>query len=450
MNHPDNPAIALPRYKGLDWARARLPQQTQAWAQADHQSLGEENNDLHKLAAGLADSLDTWRWPKRPLYFFSDLHADADAFADSLVASGGVKKTGPNPDDFRLTADGRKACFIIGGDCFDKGPSNLALLRSLKHLIEQGARVRILAGNHDVRLLLGMRALDYPDDIRNCHFFVRLGHKLIPLLCEIRDEYLSGKNALSGIPGESECRRRLLPPEHWAQEFQAIASEVLTPKECQRELARISKKSRRFEKDCAEAGLDMRTVYAVALKWHELFLSPQGEFAWFFKRMRLAYRAGSFLFVHAGLDDDIAAYMRRQRVKDLNLRFKAALEDQPFQLYYGSLANVVRTKYRKVDKPLSPQGRLDIAENGIHAIVHGHRNLMHGQRLMMRRGVLNFECDASVDRNTRKKEGLDGYGAAVTIVHPRGQVLGISSDHPYIKVFEPAATLAYLRSITQA
>jgi hypothetical protein len=41
-----------------------------------------------------------------------------------------------------------------------------------------------------------------------------------------------------------------------------------------------------------------------------------------------------------------------------------------------------------------------------------------------------------MDRNTRNKEGLAGYGVAVTIIEPDGQVIGISRDYPYRKVFE--------------
>ena len=78
---------------------------------------------------------------------------------------------------------------------------------------------------------------------------------------------------------------------------------------------------------------------------------------------------------------------------------------------------------------------------GITALIHGHRNHYHGQRISLRQSVLNFECDTSLDKNTRKKEGVPGLGAAVTIVEPVGQILGISSDYPYIKVFDPQNTL---------
>ena len=59
--------------------------------------------------------------------------------------------------------------------------------------------------------------------------------------------------------------------------------------------------------------------------------------------------------------------------------------------------------------------------------------------------MLNFECDASLDSSTRSRERITGAGAAVTIVDPAGFVLGISSDYPRIKVFEPATTATNLR-----
>jgi hypothetical protein len=42
-----------------------------------------------------------------------------------------------------------------------------------------------------------------------------------------------------------------------------------------------------------------------------------------------------------------------------------------------------------------------------------------------------------MDRHSRQKEGLEGPGAGVTIVHPKGQVIGMSTDYPYAKIFKP-------------
>ncbi len=119
----------------------------------------------------------------------------------SLVASGGVKKTGRADHAFRLTKAGRNAHFIIGGDCFDKGPGNLRLLRTLKQLKNQEVNLRILAGNHDMRTLLGMQVVGGKRNLRNEHFFVRMGVKVVPLLKEINEEFLQGRHALKQIPG---------------------------------------------------------------------------------------------------------------------------------------------------------------------------------------------------------------------------------------------------------
>jgi hypothetical protein len=55
---------------------------------------------------------------------------------------------------------------------------------------------------------------------------------------------------------------------------------------------------------------------------------------------------------------------------------------------------------------------------------------------VFRGGVLNFECDASVDCNTRQREQLQGLGAAATLFLPSARVLGISTDYPSVKRFD--------------
>jgi len=72
----------------------------------------------------------------RKTYFFADLHADKEAFLKSLTF-----------------CDDESALYLIGGDCLDKGPSNLALLEEIKKLSTR-VEVKILAGNHDVRMLM--------------------------------------------------------------------------------------------------------------------------------------------------------------------------------------------------------------------------------------------------------------------------------------------------------
>ncbi len=436
--------IRVPEYKGQQWLQIQLPTKVQAWSLAKFHSSAKDQSSNEGLATQLADTIKQypWQWPKNPVLFFSDLHADADAFMASLVASGGIKKTGAKDEQFKLTSIGRKSHFVIGGDCFDKGPSNLRLLRCVRLLMKSGAKVHILAGNHDLRVKLGMSSVNLNTDPNSEHFFIRMGAKVIPFLKEINDDYLHDKKSLQAIPSEKECRQRLYPSESWFDTFPEQAKWIMPDKAIYKEIRRLGEKIESFEQDCKKAGLTLRMAYAAALKWQALFLHKDGEFYWYFKEMRLAVKKGSFLYIHAGMDDRIAKMIHKKGIKFLNQQFSEHSADELFDFYYGPLANTIRTKYREVDLPMTQRGIDWLHTAGIHAIVHGHKNMRYGQRIMLRKGLVNFECDASVDRHTRKLEHLDSqHGAAVTLFQPAGQVLGISTDYPFIKVFQPTSVV---------
>lgn len=378
-----------------------------------------------------------WVCPNRTHYFFCDIHADADAFRRSLVASGGISETGPNDRDIALTRRGRTARFVIGGDCLDNGPSNLRLLSMLKRLLTIGADVELLAGNRDLRTLLGIVYAGCKDP-RSAHLFVRMGKKSVTFFHEIWDAYLA-RTGLPTLISESEARRVLFPDESWYDDFPPSVAGTMTPLRIQRELEQIREKTHEFEVRCREIGLRLGMVHAAAVKARDLFMSPRGQYRWFFSKMNLAYRAGSFLFVHAGVDDTIAGILRRDGIAALNTEFRRAMKDDLFGLYHGPLGNIVRTRYRLVDRPLTDAGAADLHGAGLYAVIHGHRNIVRGQRLAMRSGLLNFECDATVDRNTRALVGLPPNGAAATVLRSDGRILGISADHPTVKIFDATA-----------
>lgn len=417
----------------------RLPTQLEDWNLVENHS-GHKNNVSLKHFTKTIRNIDggkSWKWPKRRICVITDPHADAEAFVGSLLLSGGIKMTGKNKIDFKLTGAGRKTTFIIGGDCLDKGPSNLALLKSIRQLMDTGANVKLLAGNHDMRLFMGVQALGLKREATTAHLFVRMGEKVVPLLLEVYAAYLSGKKRSSNIPNEAECKKRLFPDADWFEQFPNIASGFMSEAAIKRELQRMRKKIDVFEQDCKKAGLTMRDVYAIALKCRQLFLHPKGEFAWFYRDMQLAYRKGSFLFIHAGLDDDIIDSICNKSVRYINLQFRQHLEKDLFHFYYGSLANTMRTKYRPADLPLTEDGVKKIHRKGLYAVVHGHLNRTQGQRIVLKQSLIHVECDITLDRDSRKKEGLKGGGLGVTIIEPHKQVIGISNDYPFVKVFEP-------------
>jgi hypothetical protein len=377
-----------------------------------------------------------WQWPKKPLYFISDAHADADAFIASLVATGTVLKTGSGATDFVVNKTAQGATYIIGGDCLDKGPSNLQLLDALQHLRQSNVKVKLLAGNHDMRLLMGLQSLQNKKDTLTEHLFVRMGNKVVPLLKEVYDIYVKDKFSSQSIPSSKECRKRLFPSEDWFQKF-PLAASLLTPESIERELERMENKVASFEKSCLKSGLTIRDVYATALKCQELFLNKEGKYGWFFDSMKLVYRKGAFLFLHAGVDDTICTQIKEFGIKDINQQYQQLVKKDLFSFYYGTLANSLRTKYRTVDMPLTEEGVNTFKNEGLHVIVHGHKNRKQGQRIVNQNGIIHIEADITLDRNSRKKEGLCGIGMGATIIHPNRRIVGISNDYPYAKVFDP-------------
>ncbi len=426
-------------YPDTSWIEGTLPSHEEPWPLPVEQRpdlVGERYDALREdVAAYCADRV--WVWPRQTLYFFCDVHADADALFTSLVASGGIEKTGPGDGDFKLTAEGRAARFVIGGDCFDKGPSNLRLIRALHRLVQAGAQVEILAGNHDLRTMVGLAYVGRKEP-RFAHLFVRMGKKTIPLFQEVWREYLRGKADPADYPDEAELRAMLIPDERWYHDFPGAVAGLVPEKKLRKELARIREKVSELQAKCDELGVELWQVYAAVKKCQELFLQPDGEFHWFFERMKLAVKHGSYLFIHAGLGDQTAQVLRDEGVEGLNAWFRRMIDEDVFELYFGPLGNAFRTKYRDIDYPLSADGVRDVRLAGVNAIVHGHKNILRGHRIVLRNGLLNFECDCSVDRNTRRIEGLEGAGGAVAVFRPDGRVVGISTDHPAGKVFDPA------------
>ena len=252
----------------------------------------------------------------------------------------------------------------------------------------------------------------------------------------------AGESAGELLPDE-EARRRLFPNDEWYGEFELSAGKLIPPLKLAKEVRRIREKSQELESTCRGLGFSLGELYAAVERARRMFLDPDGEFAWYFERMTLARREGSFLFVHAGVDDTVARVLSRQGVAALNAWYHRLFADDLFDLYHGPVGNAFRTKYRDIDYPLTERGLGDLHDAGIYAIVHGHRNILHGQRLTLRAGVLNFECDASVDRNTRTLEGLAGPGGAVVSFLPSGRVQAISTDYPFIKDFDSARVFQF-------
>lgn len=424
-------AAFLPPVFDVDHELANVPHDIETWALHEDHSGGNSIAVQDSLRAAAAHG--AWHWPDKPVVFISDPHADADSFLRSLIAAGVIRRWAR---DVLLTPFGRAAKIIIGGDCLDKGPSNLDMLDALRGLIDSGADLRLLAGNHDLRLRLAVRALTSPRTVLTEHLFVRMGRKIIPLLREVHEAYVSPAQLVE-VPDEATCRERIFPSDSWYDTFPAAASPYLPPAGIEQELRKLKKKSRQFARQAAAEGLSMRMVYAAALRCHDLFLKPNGAYGWFYSTMDVVERIGSLLFVHAGIDDAMCELLVEAGPAAVNMRYRREAEEHPFAFYTGSVANLVRTKYRPIDKNLTSEGVRLLHRNGIKMVVQGHVNNHQGQRLLSKNGLLHLEGDVTLDRSSRRLEGLPGIGTGATLIYPSGDVVGLSSDYPKAKHFKP-------------
>lgn len=415
-----------------------VPSEWQHWPM-DEASANEAVIERGALKKAI-DKPSKLKFPKQRIVFISDPHADAEAFEASLIAAGAAEREFPGLCNLKLTKSGKKSEIIIGGDCLDKGPSNLQLLRSIKHLYRIGANVTLLAGNHDLRLLMGLLTLKRPSDVGNQHMFVRMGKKVVPLFKEVFVNYLEGTDWESYAPSEEECYDALFPTNDWFDEFPYHAAGVITAEGIDRELRKMHSKVESFEQHCRKQGMTLQMVYATALKCQQLFMHESGEFYWFFSKMRLVEQRGSFLFLHAGLDDAMCHLLTKKGTKYANRAFHKNLHRRDlFSFYYSPIANTFRTKYRKADLPLTDRGVKMLHKNGIQILVQGHVNQHGGQRICVKQGLMHVETDVTLDINSRRKEGLEGNGVGATIIDKQVGIVGLSGDYPCAKVFHPKA-----------
>lgn len=441
----------VPVYRGLEHLDTELPTTPERWPKYRTRLQIDKVGNSYDIAAEELAAYAEGKlldWPEQTLYFLCDMHADTDAFFRSLVATGGVDKTGPGDDDFRLTPEGKRAIFLIGGDCLDKGPDNLRLLRAIARLIDRGAEVELLCGNHDLRAMVGF-VYGGAKDPRLAHLFVRMGKKSVPLYREIYDTYVArglGPWGDRALLSDDEVKAALFHDEGWYEAFPRAVAGLIQPNKIAKEVERIREKVHELQDKCDELDLTLGMVHAAFETARWLFLEEGGEFAWFFERMKLCRKYGSLLFIHAGVDDTVAAAIRDHGVHHLNEEFRRLIRDDLFGLYHGAIGNTFRTKYRPSDRPFTAAGLQAMHDAGIYAIVHGHRNILRGQRMVLRGGMLNFECDVSVDCNTRLLEGQQGPGGGATVIRPNGAMLGISTDHRAVKHFDVRSAFRLNRS----
>lgn len=379
----------------------------------------------------LLHSPKTHRPLNQPLAFITDIHGDAESLVRSLIA-GGLLKPISSITHLFWTEQGQKRRLVLGGDCFDKGPSTLVLLRLLKRIWQDKPDSIWLVGNHDLRFMLGMRALTQDYHPLHSHFFSRMGKKAIALLAEMHTE----------CPADFPVNHPAYWVDaYWPQAFREQAKAHLGKRLAKKEIKQLHAKQADMQQACVKRFASERT-FNQACSWAVAqFLLPEGEFADLIDRWQLHYVAGPYWFCHAGVNDAAIAIWQQGREQGRNLletQYQQAWQTGDlFHLYYGPLGALMRTKYRKYDWPFTAQGAQQLKAAGIIGLVNGHRDSVQGQQLYVRQGLWNFDCDTQMNRHCRSRDGLSHNGWGITLFETHGRVTALSSDHAGARCFEP-------------
>lgn len=369
-----------------------------------------------------------WEFPEHEVHVIADLHADANGLFNSLIGGGLIYKYGSKDHEFELTPKAKEIELIINGDCLDKGHSNLRLLDVIADLKHKGMWITLIAGNHDIRTFCGLTISESPSLIAE-HMFVRMGKKTIPLFKEIYHQYLSQEEIDAVTLSDEEIKSIIFPTPEWFEIYTSAMQGIIPEDKLKKETKRIREKILDVTYYLKKTQISYQILYATILKARELFLQEGGKYFWFFNEMQICKRYGSFLFVHAGLDNHAALQIHDKGIDYLNQEFNRLQDQHPFELYHGYIGNMFRTKYRSENFPLSDALSKIVKQSGIYAIVQGHVNSVEGHRALFKQNILHIECDTSLDRNTRKIEGLPEYGASILQFLPKEKkVLAASTE----------------------
>ncbi len=426
----DRPLVDV---RGWEWVGGALPLQGEYWP--DDQPRGGEPGLEEPSRAAVDDALRRLPWvmPSRRHVFVSDPQADGGALLRSLVASGAIEKTGPDDSDFEFTEHGSDAVFVIAGNVFGRGPSSLRVLRILHDLREREADLQLIGGQHDLRTLLGLRFLGSKEP-RTGHLFVRMVRFVVPVLRELWDREL--RHETPELLSDQDARELMLPPQDWAERFAAAVPE-LDAEQARQEIERINGKAAQLDELLAAQGMSPAMAYAAATRLRHAMLDHDGAYGWFSRSLRPCLRAGSLLFVHAGVDDRLAEMFANGGEQALGRAYQRLWSSDPLALYYGPFGNSVRTRYRSIDAALTERGVRALHSCGVYAVMHGHEAVPEAPLMQLRSGLLHFRCGALLDANTRAAAGLRSPGAAVTLVI-EGKILGICSERLFVRVFDPS------------
>lgn len=313
---------------------------------------------------------------EREVIAIPDIHGEANALLTSLKVAGYIELKDAKWDEgWHLTEAGQKAHIVFTGDLLDRGSENIGVLEIVKKLRAEGARIEILAGNHEMILLNTLQSSHQADWL---HWIGNGGGSVLKELGEhanISTNAVTILDILSYLPHMEKHKKNFagMPPvtascaellSWWEKNSSKITQTINDP---------TDQSIRSTLEHTSITDTDIVAFGKLQERAKETFFVQYGEMV---KSLNLMTIVDDVLYVHASLNEYWIDLLEREGIDGVNREFHTAIKD-PKKLREmagstGKYGDVMWDRNLQANLKKRPELVQRLKQLGIRMIVHGH------------------------------------------------------------------------------
>lgn len=320
-----------------------------------------------------------------------DLEGDLVALIRILRKSGFVKAEKSNNGEGSAIfatdiAKDPNSIVIQTGDIFDRGSKTIGLLRVINDLRSLGINIELVAGNHEVNALQALSVESVKDKDPEFERILKemithfrgyeegdFGDNFLKAFVEVSKNEIKARNREID---DSVLKRKLDDVRKFAFWFLNHGDTVLL------ELREEMKK---------EQGVQENPPFLDVVK-HGYDMFNGGEFDNLKYGLKAMKQESNTLYVHGGIDDNVASYIEQYGIDGLNQLFAEAVHSNNYEhfVYGGYLAAVTAKRGCEI----SPYAASVLNDLGIDVILRGHDKQSSGEQgVVESNGIVTINND---------------------------------------------------------
>lgn len=313
---------------------------------------------------------------EREVIAIPDIHGEANALLTSLKVSGYIEPKEAKWDgEWHLTEVGKKAHIVFTGDLLDRGSENIGVLEVVKKLRAEGARIEILAGNHEMILLNTLSSSHQSDWL---HWIGNGGGSVLKELGEhahISTNAVTILDVLSYLPHMGKYKKNFaeMPPATascakllgwWKENSSKITRTINDP---------TDQSIRSALEQASLTDADIAAFGKLQEQAKETFLV---QYRGMVESLNLMTIVDDVLYVHASLNEYWIDMLERKGIDGVNREFHTAIKDPKILSDMagstGKYGDVVWDRDLQKNLKKKPELVRRLKQLGIRMIVHGH------------------------------------------------------------------------------